>query len=227
MRKLFYLVIVMGLALSGCMMKPVLRKPATTINYPGNNEVATANIGDTIVKKAKIYEIDGIEIITKADVDSFGGLRIVAYPGFKMLVGQTETLKLYSLSPTDVGSQNTGYRCYLAIKKEDASIGYTVSDEFGVRGFSKLDIVPTYEYASRIAQDSPSFVQELIYNGRSGNFLKFLYRELSGGYMRNAFNQESQYDLDDGNIIGFKEVRIEVIEASNTNIKYKVLDTFD
>jgi hypothetical protein len=44
--------------------------------------------------------------------------------------------------------------------------------------------------------------------------------------MRAPFSQEIQYDLADGNIIGFKGVRIEVIEAANTQIKYRVLASF-
>ena len=60
-----------------------------------------------------------------------------------------------------------------------------------------------------------------------GNILKFVYIEFSSTMIRSAFNQNIQYDLNDGSIIGFKEARIEVIEATNTNIKYKVIKHFD
>ena len=43
---------------------------------------------------------------------------------------------------------------------------------------------------------------------------------------RPAFNQDLQYDLADGNIVGFKGLRIEIIKATNTNIEYKILSNF-
>tara|TARA_B110000438_G_C15813056_1_gene650622 strand:- start:406 stop:1182 length:777 start_codon:yes stop_codon:yes gene_type:complete len=71
-----------------------------------------------------------------------------------------------------------------------------------------------------------SFKQELIYNGRLGDGLKFIYREFSGDMARPAFTQDIQYDLKTSNIIGFKNVKLEVISATNTVIKYKVISNF-
>ena len=45
--------------------------------------------------------------------------------------------------------------------------------------------------------------------------------------MRAPFTQEIQYDLKEGNIIGFKGARLEIIESSNSSITYKVLKMFD
>lgn len=70
------------------------------------------------------------------------------------------------------------------------------------------------------------FKQEFIYNGKVDNSIKFIYREYIRDMARPAFNQELQYDLNDGNIIGFKGLRIEVIEATNTKISYKILNNF-
>lgn len=71
------------------------------------------------------------------------------------------------------------------------------------------------------------FKKEIVYNGRVGNNLKFIYREYISNLARPAFTQELQYDLSESNIIGFKGARIEIIEANNTNIKYKLLKDFD
>ena len=71
-----------------------------------------------------------------------------------------------------------------------------------------------------------SFEQQLIYNGRVDNNLRFVYREFSNDMARSAFTQEVQYDLEESNIIGFKSVRLEVIEATNSKIKYRVLMPF-
>ena len=66
-------------------------------------------------------------------------------------------------------------------------------------------------------------MQEFIYNGRVGDALKFIYREFSGDYLKPAFTQEVQYGLSLSNEIGFKELRLEVINATNTEITYKLI----
>lgn len=84
------------------------------------------------------------------------------------------------------------------------------------------------ETAEYIDLSQPNIKQQLIYNGRVGDYVKFLYREISeGAYLRQPFTQEIQYDLNEGKLIGFKGTRIEVIDATNRQITYKVLKHFD
>ena len=71
------------------------------------------------------------------------------------------------------------------------------------------------------------FTQELIYNGRVDDNLKFIYREYTDRMARSAFTQEAQYDLKTSNIIAFKTMKLEIIEATNQHITYKVLSHFD
>ncbi|TWI03309.1 hypothetical protein IQ05_00246 [Flavobacterium tiangeerense] len=65
-----------------------------------------------------------------------------------------------------------------------------------------------------------------IYNGKASNILKFTYQEFINDMARPAFNQELQYDLSESNIIGFKGMRIEILNTSNIEIEYKVLSEF-
>lgn len=44
---------------------------------------------------------------------------------------------------------------------------------------------------------------------------------------RPAFNQELQYDLNESNTVGFKGLRMEIVNATNTSIEYKVLSSFN
>ena len=68
---------------------------------------------------------------------------------------------------------------------------------------------------------------QIIFNGRVGGNLKFIYREFSDNQARAPFTQEMQYDLTKSNIIGFKGARLDVAKASNTQIEYKVLSHFN
>ena len=73
-----------------------------------------------------------------------------------------------------------------------------------------------YKDAIYIDLSKPYLTQQLIYNGRINDSVKFLYRELSEGkLMRAPFTQEIQYDLKKGNEIGFKGARLKILEASN------------
>ncbi|EGG28363.1 hypothetical protein IMCC3088_318 [Aequoribacter fuscus] len=57
--------------------------------------------------------------------------------------------------------------------------------------------------------------------------MKFTYREFTAtGYARDAFTQDVQYDLEEGTIIGFKGARIEVLDATNRSIRYRVIEHF-
>jgi hypothetical protein len=57
--------------------------------------------------------------------------------------------------------------------------------------------------------------------------MKFLYREFSGRINREAFEQEVTYDLEVGEIIGFKGARFKILDADNTQIKYEIIQPFE
>lgn len=69
--------------------------------------------------------------------------------------------------------------------------------------------------------------QTLIYSGRIGNRITLGYREFNSDMARPAFNNDVTYDLSDSKILGYKGARIEVLNASNTEITYKVLSDFN
>ena len=71
-----------------------------------------------------------------------------------------------------------------------------------------------------------SFQQTIEYAGKSGNQLRFIYSEFNHGFARDAFTREFQVDLDEGNIAAFKGALIEIEEATNVNIRYKVIRNF-
>lgn len=71
-----------------------------------------------------------------------------------------------------------------------------------------------------------SFQQTIAYDGRSGDILKFNYAEFTGGFAREAFSREFQVDLSEGNVAAYKGAIIEVVDATNIQIKYKVIRNF-
>jgi hypothetical protein len=84
----------------------------------------------------------------------------------------------------------------------------------------------TFEKTTYVDRSAPGFYQEIIYNGRAGDLVRFLYREFSNEVARPAFTQDVQYDLREGSTVGFKGARIEILEATNVSIKYRVMAHF-
>ena len=72
-----------------------------------------------------------------------------------------------------------------------------------------------------------SFQQTLIYNGKLGNKLNIDYREFSSNYARPAFSARVEYDMNDSKTIAYKGAIIEIIDANNQSITYKVVKNFD
>jgi len=72
-----------------------------------------------------------------------------------------------------------------------------------------------------------SVKRELVYNGRSGNSVKIIYREYRYNFSAPALTQELAYDLTEGAVIRFRKMEIEVLSASSSSIKYIVRSTMD
>jgi hypothetical protein len=78
----------------------------------------------------------------------------------------------------------------------------------------------TYDYCIE-------FLMELIYNGISKTSITLTYREFSKSYARPAFFQSFTYDLNQSKFIHFKSILIEVVEANNAFINFKVISEAD
>lgn len=72
-----------------------------------------------------------------------------------------------------------------------------------------------------------SFQQVIEYNGKSDKTLRFSYREFSNNMARSSFTANFTMDLNESNKIGYKGALIEVIKATNSTIKYRVIKNFN
>lgn len=80
---------------------------------------------------------------------------------------------------------------------------------------------------ARVTKASPeNFRQELLYQGKAGAMLKVSYREFNGDMARPAFTQDLTFDLAEGSVIGTKGARLDVLEATNTTIRYRLIQPF-
>jgi hypothetical protein len=84
-----------------------------------------------------------------------------------------------------------------------------------------------YKMTKKPYLDDNSFQQVLIYNGRTGDTINVGYREFSNDTARPAFSNEIQYDLSVSDVVGYQNARIRVIQATNTSIRYVVIQNFN
>lgn len=107
-------------------------------------------------------------------------------------------------------------------------------DRIVLRGYRKPDrIVSTpYEVISEpydtFTTNSKVYRAELLYQGSGGGVLRLSYREYIDDMARPAFQQEATFDLNREGIteLRFKGAEIQVFEATNNGIRYKVLSAF-
>jgi len=72
-----------------------------------------------------------------------------------------------------------------------------------------------------------SVQQTLIYNGKIGNKITLGYRTTVGKSQNQAYSNNVEYDLGESNLVGYKGAEIEILEATNRSIRYKVIRNFN
>ena len=228
MNKLLLFIILIMLTSCG-VKKSSVRPEVSTTFEPALNEISNVEIGITLVLKEKGLKIDALEITKEFKIKLDNIFETIEVGKIFIIDYNTKNYDLYS------NSSDSTFGIAISRRGENPMI-YTSNDIDGIytTGFSEsgINFIKPKEKIEYIQKKTPIkekeyFKQEFIYNGRVGNALKFIYREYVNDYVRPAFTQDLQYDLSDSKIIGFRGLRIEIINATNTKIKYKVLNKFE
>lgn len=219
MKKILTL-LVLSVFITSCGIKKfaVVPNSETTLT-PEINQINTSEIGITLVSKETAKKYEAIEIakevkvkpnmlvktlevgetfIKKFETEDFDLYENINDPTYGIAISKNgEMPKVYSTGPTGTG---------LKLRPSKYQIEYNSTQ------------IPI--------KNDDYYKQEFIYNGKVGNGIKFIYREFINDYARPAFTQDLQYDLSEDKVIGFRGLRLEVINASNTKIEYRILNYF-
>lgn len=224
MRKVLLVSIIAAGVLSACATPSYNYTPELKeISKPPIGQVTTASLGDHMLTQGMMVQQDAIYI---ADYYNMSGNKVS--PGYFAKQGEDEKYEQYKISgDVESGKVTKGLLkdppALLAIRKEDQA----------------LCVMTIYNYVSSCTTDVPykktnwatanknSFQQTLIYNGKVGNKINIGYREFSSDTARPAFNNDVEYDLSQSKEIGYKGALIDVIDADNKQIKYKVTKGFN
>jgi hypothetical protein len=69
-----------------------------------------------------------------------------------------------------------------------------------------------------------SYKIDLIYGGKLNNIIEIISREYIDDFTRTARQQSFKYDLTNGDIISYRTIKIQVIEAMDSKITFKVVE---
>ena len=199
------------LMLAGCGSIPTTDKITTEVKrYPMLGEVVSQELGDTLV-----YYLMASTAPSYRHV--FGGKSSAVF----IPEWEDERYEKFGIEGVFGG---------LCLDKTDMKFcspdGFLNCNPFTCGLSKNNDPLHVYMPDTYVDYNQPYLRQELIYNGRIGDNVKFLYREFGRGYIRESFKQEIQYDLAEGMEIGFKGARIEILSATNRTLKYIVKSHF-
>ncbi|WGY45060.1 hypothetical protein [Vibrio sp. ABG19] len=187
------------------------------VDYPPVGQEITAYIGDHLVSKGTIAEMNVLKVNQMME-----SLLYDIPPKTYVQIGYDKTQAFYSPSGVIKAALADPYKALSVDNGNDQEV--CVISVFGnkscIEGYGKFSV--TKEASS--FQDS--FQQTLIYSGKVGNKVNISYREFSNNSARPAFNNEAEYDLSESNVIGYKGALLEVIQANNTSITYKLIKNF-
>lgn len=226
----------LSLALGGCAsiaaVQPSKVERTETIQWPAIGQKATGTLGTSLVTQGTKVYVPGIKLRQAYQTEWVRNSGSRAFPfifdpdtplrmaarhnGVPIYVGSVAG-GLPGPDGKPVGNYGLGVR-------DDGSVAYVylsggVIDETPGRTIQ-------FERTEIIAQSPDYYQQEFIYSGRNGDALFFTYREFKENVARPAFTQQATYSLKDGNVVGFMGLRLEVIQARNTEIEYRLLSSF-
>ena len=216
------------LVLTGCAtQKQTIPPRLSAIDHPPLGEEHTSPLGETVVEKGRIYVFDGVRL--ENSISAGDGVLLKKFslqPGILKATLRDDERLYYTTDKLTVYDAMLGTQVSfggLAVRHTDPE-----NIKFHWNGTPVLTPKPKPILVKTEVPDAErtSLRQELIYNGRIEDTLRFLYRESSSDVIRGSFSQELQYDLKDGNTIEFRGVVIEVLDATNALLKYRVVSTF-
>lgn len=214
-RKLISLTAILGLL--GCASIPYGGGISVqNVDYPSIGVVTTAFVGDHLVEKGVITKHGALTVLSPIN----GWAYNIPARTYMQIGGDSERDFYSAIGVT----KNPIVDPILALclsKEADAELCVATS-------FSNT--AACYEGQWRrdtvTSETGKNFQQTLIYSGRIGDKLNISYREFSGGMARDAFTNSIEYDLSVSNTVGYKGALLEVIEADNRKITYKLLRNF-
>ena len=196
------------------------------ISEPALGSVQSVGVGETMLRQGKYSEHEAIRVTKTVDYGFLGTTHSINTGTF-LKVGEDAKNEYFGVwSSQDSGSFFVGF---LQDQVESIQLPKNNNDiclvlYTGTRTCTDDSSFQRYEQ-SVLTEDS--FQQTLIYSGKVGDKINIGYREFSNSAARPAFNNDVEYDLSESQLIGYRGAELEILEATNTYIRYRVNRNFN
>ncbi|WP_414430825.1 hypothetical protein ACMG4M_05195 [Alcanivorax sp. IL3] len=222
-----------ALLLSACA-NPLTRPESKVepFSKPATGGIASASIGDTVISTGTHETFQAIDLSNKLAIKG----QFEAIPGQYQIVAEAHNefyAAPYSGAQTEarqgkIISLDSAYTGHLKLRIDKKTGRACAVQNLGtVLTNWCSDIPANYTRTTGRAMTARSENQTLIFLGINGDKAKFQYREFSGGYAQPIMETESVYDLSESKEITYKGATLEILEASNQRIKYKLISNFN
>ena len=208
------------------------------IHAPKINTEAEVEIGQTMISKSNLTTYSAVKIehsisdtVKQSPTNNRYSGTTTINPGIYKKTSEDKEGSFFP-DPNGIFKFSAGtIKCmcgvYVPHDETKPPVMFTYHGTIGAKGFefgvNPLDISKTISEV----WSTDSFKKELVYGGLSQKTISISYREFFDGTARPAFTQELKYDLNEGDEIGFRGARFQVIKANNTVLKYKVTKALD
>lgn len=207
--------------LTACLTPSFNYLPATNnFSQPVVGTEASAIAGQPILLQGRFRSIEALYISEPVRV-SWG---YDLLPGYYLKQGEDELTETYLPGGAEPG--NIGRSPFA----DDWQAVLTYKDTTRICVLTRLNVpVCTdsgHEDSVTVTSIEASYEQALIFQGRSETALKISYRELSNDPGRPSFDNDFEYDLSFSNKIAHFGAVLEIYEANEDRIRYRVLSGF-
>lgn len=228
MKKL--LIATLSFVLLGCVsdIKYNYMPQVTPKSYPELNAITTTYIGDNMLNQGEVKLMDAISFPTTTEITRPFHAYIIE-PGDYLKLGENKNHLFFSASSEDGNAIVKTFTSSpppigIRVRKDNAENEVCISFSAGT-DFCNYNKQYTFKKVNITSQRK--FQQTLIYNGKVGNKINIGYQEFNNDLTHPTFSNNAEYDLSSSKVIRYKGAVIEVLEATNQYIKYKLISNFN
>lgn len=230
MRRLFAIAVGAGI-LSGCASVKVLETSQVTEKIGRSPDLAQeslATVGSQVFEQYRYWSKTGYRLLDPVDT-SLMLSRIIAKTGDFLVFGEYDGEQAYctehrALIDPLMGPQK--FVCFLD-RDKDGRFEAVKAAPGAVVFQTAVENRPRYEKSELVVENANGIKRELLYQGYSNNALRLSYREYVNDMARPSYFQDVSYEISSFPAdVTFKTVKLQILGAGNTGLRYKVLSGF-
>lgn len=195
-------------------------------SIPELNKSTTTYVGEDMVKQGVSSNIDVVHFPSPVGIGSVGTYSVQS--GDYSKIGDDGKYEYYSVVEMNTGV-TVPYRPMINDPAQSLQISKSTKEVCVVSVFGGKRCSDNILFTKKQinSKQQASFQQTLVYNGKVGNKINIGYREFSDGLARPSFSNEVEYDLSESRTIRYKGAILDVLDANNQSITFKLTKNFN